>query len=217
MGSYARFEHYLTTLEVETCPEFWPPSPVSSPLCAVRAERRGTTPPALAKRVMVARGAATPTQGALASQWGRWLTPAAPRSETRRGDATGCMFTTVSLGVAALHFNPGPRRGTAKGPPGRGQLCTVGQKPVKAAKTLGMFRPPESLIRARIERMTPPMDCSTNEESIDWLTRSILEPFNAPGGQNLGEEFLLPTILFLGFDGPEAASLTRSAAPLCRA
>ena len=32
MGSYARFEHYLTTLEVETCPEFWPPSPVSGPL-----------------------------------------------------------------------------------------------------------------------------------------------------------------------------------------
>ena len=29
MGSYARFEHYLTTLVVETCPEFWPPSPVS--------------------------------------------------------------------------------------------------------------------------------------------------------------------------------------------
>ena len=36
-------------------------------------------------------------------------------------------------------------------PPGR----TVGQKPVKAAKTLGMFRPPESLNSARIERMTP--------------------------------------------------------------
>ena len=33
MGSYARFKHYLTTLEVETCPEFWPPSPVSGPLC----------------------------------------------------------------------------------------------------------------------------------------------------------------------------------------
>ena len=26
MGSYARFEHYLTTLEMETCPGFWPPS-----------------------------------------------------------------------------------------------------------------------------------------------------------------------------------------------
>ena len=33
MGSYARFKHYLTSLEVETCPEFWPPSPVSGPLC----------------------------------------------------------------------------------------------------------------------------------------------------------------------------------------
>ena len=34
MGSYALFEHYLTTLEVETYPEFWPPSPFSGPLCA---------------------------------------------------------------------------------------------------------------------------------------------------------------------------------------
>ena len=38
MGSYARFEHYLTTLEVETCSEFWPPSPVSGPLCARNKE-----------------------------------------------------------------------------------------------------------------------------------------------------------------------------------
>ena len=29
MGSYSRFEQYLTTLEVETCPEFWPASSVS--------------------------------------------------------------------------------------------------------------------------------------------------------------------------------------------
>ena len=36
MGSYARFEHYLTNLEVETCPEFWPPSPVSGPLCGLK-------------------------------------------------------------------------------------------------------------------------------------------------------------------------------------
>ena len=41
MGSYARFEHYLTTLEVETSPEFWPPSPVSGPY--VR-RRRATLP-----------------------------------------------------------------------------------------------------------------------------------------------------------------------------
>ena len=34
VGSYARFKHYLTTREVETCPEFWPPTPVSGPLCA---------------------------------------------------------------------------------------------------------------------------------------------------------------------------------------
>ena len=41
---------------------------------------------------------------------------------------------------------------------------TVGQKPVKAAKTLDMFRLPESLKSARIERMTPLMDCSSIEE-----------------------------------------------------
>ena len=39
MGSYARFEHYLTTLEVETCPEFWSPSPLSGPLCESPAPR----------------------------------------------------------------------------------------------------------------------------------------------------------------------------------
>ena len=43
MGSYARFEHYLTTLEVETCPEFLPPSPVSGPLCSVRGVRERQT------------------------------------------------------------------------------------------------------------------------------------------------------------------------------
>ena len=32
-GSYARFEHYLTTLEVETCPELWSTTPVSGLLC----------------------------------------------------------------------------------------------------------------------------------------------------------------------------------------
>ena len=36
MGSHARFEHYLATLEVETCPEFWLPSLVSGPLCSGR-------------------------------------------------------------------------------------------------------------------------------------------------------------------------------------
>ena len=41
MGSYAGFEHYLTTLEVETCPEFWPPSPVSGPLCVPLSNRSG--------------------------------------------------------------------------------------------------------------------------------------------------------------------------------
>ena len=39
MGSYSRFEHNSTTLEVETCPEFWPPTLVSGPLCGVRLGR----------------------------------------------------------------------------------------------------------------------------------------------------------------------------------
>ena len=51
---------------------------------------------------------------------------------------------------------------------------TVGQKPVKAAKTLGMFQPPESLNSARIERMTPSMDCYENEEAIDGVTSSTI-------------------------------------------
>ena len=38
MGSYARFEHCLTTLEVETCPEFWPPGPL---LGTGKQSRRG--------------------------------------------------------------------------------------------------------------------------------------------------------------------------------
>ena len=36
MGSYSRFEHYSMTLEVETCPEFWPHSSFSGPLCAAK-------------------------------------------------------------------------------------------------------------------------------------------------------------------------------------
>ena len=47
--------------------------------------------------------------------------------------------------------------------------CAVGQK----AGVSGMFPPPESLNSARIERMIPPMDCSSNEESIDGVIRSI--------------------------------------------
>ena len=45
MGSYARFEHYLTTLEMKACPEFFPPSPVSgSPRVAFgRGLRQWTT------------------------------------------------------------------------------------------------------------------------------------------------------------------------------
>ena len=63
--------------------------------------------------------------------------------------------------------------------------CTEGQKPVKTAKTLGMFRPLESLNCARIERMTPSMACSENEESIDGIIRSIRALFNDSGGRNM--------------------------------
>ena len=74
-------------------------------------------------------------------------------------------------------------------------LPTVGQKPVQAAKTLGMFRPPESLNSARIERMTPSMACSENKESIDGIIRSIRALF-----KNSGDE-IMPRVLaaFTGF------------------
>ena len=62
---------------------------------------------------------------------------------------------------------------------------TVGQEPVKAAKTLGMFRPPKSLNSARIWRMTPSMDYSENEESIDGVIRQIRALFNDSGGRNM--------------------------------
>ena len=62
---------------------------------------------------------------------------------------------------------------------------TVGQKPVKAAKTLGMFWPPESLNSARIERMTPSMDSSFSEQSIDGVIRHIRALFNDSGGRNM--------------------------------
>ena len=68
--------------------------------------------------------------------------------------------------------------------PGR-QPRTVGQKPVKAAKTLGMFRPPESLNSARIWRMTPSMDCSENKEYIDGVIRQIRALFNDSGDENM--------------------------------
>ena len=52
------------------------------------------------------------------------------------------------------------------------------------AKTLGKSRPPESLNGARIEEMTPPLDCSENEESIDGVTRSNRALLNDSGDQN---------------------------------
>ena len=45
---------------------------------------------------------------------------------------------------------------------------SVAETAVKAAKTMGMFRPLESLNSARIERMTPSMDCSENTDFQSW-------------------------------------------------
>ena len=58
------------------------------------------------------------------------------------------------------------------------RLPTVGQKPAKAAKTLGIFRLPESLNSARIESMTPSMDSSLEAQSIKGVTRSIRALFD---------------------------------------
>ena len=57
-----------------------------------------------------------------------------------------------------------------------------------AAKTLGMFRPPESLNSSRIERMTAPMDYSGNEEAIDRVIRSIRTLFNDSGDENMSRD-----------------------------
>ena len=72
MGSYARFEHYLTTLEVETCPEFWPPSPVSGPLCSRHGGNKRLSAQSLQYRyVLLARDASHCTA---AREEGRSLT-----------------------------------------------------------------------------------------------------------------------------------------------
>ena len=56
---------------------------------------------------------------------------------------------------------------------------------MKAAKTLGMFRPPESLNSARIERMTPSMGSLFSEEFIDGVLRQIRALFNDSGDRNI--------------------------------
>ena len=65
----------------------------------------------------------------------------------------------------------------------------MGQKPLRAAKTLGMFRPPESLNSARIERMTPSMDSSFEEQAIDGVIRQTRALFNDSGGRNMPRVF----------------------------
>ena len=68
---------------------------------------------------------------------------------------------------------------------GEGDAQWICQKPVKAAEALGMFSSSESLNNARIERMTPPIDCSEKEEAFGRVIRSIRALFNASGGRNL--------------------------------
>ena len=48
------------------------------------------------------------------------------------------------------------------------------RRPTNAAETLGMFRAPQSLKSARIERMIPPIDCSSKGGSSEGVIRSIL-------------------------------------------
>ena len=131
MGLYARFEQFLTTLEVETCPEFWPPSPVSG-ISTVRCEP-GFPSPLPCRETSARRPESWPPAPVL------W--PTARRARRR-------------------HSTPGRRpENTRKYSDERPvNQRTVGQKPVKAAKTLGMFRPPESLNSARIWRVTLSMD-----------------------------------------------------------
>ena len=81
-------------------------------------------------------------------------------------------------GCVSLHFYDVLACNTAR-------RRTVGQKPVEAAKTLGMFRPPESLDSARIERLTPSMDSSFLEQAIGEVVRSIRALFKYSGGRNM--------------------------------
>ena len=61
----------------------------------------------------------------------------------------------------------------------------MGQKPVRAAKTLGTFRSPESLNSARIERMTLSVYSLLSEQSIARAVRLIRALFNDSGDRNL--------------------------------
>ena len=85
----------------------------------------------------------------------------------------GCCTDTSARGAAVIVNQPGA------------VPHTVGQKPVEEAKTLGMFRPPESLNGARIERITPSLDSSFEEHSIDRVIRQIPALFNDSGGRNM--------------------------------
>ena len=86
---------------------------------------------------------------------------------------------------------------------------TVGQRPVKAAKTLGMFRPPESFNSARIERMTPSMDSSLEEQSIDGVIYARFEHYLTPLEVETCPEFWPPSPVsgLLCRAGPEGRSI----------
>ena len=51
MGSYAPFEHYLTTLEVQTRPKFWPPTTVFWTTVRGRRQTGSSCDPAICVRV----------------------------------------------------------------------------------------------------------------------------------------------------------------------
>ena len=91
MGSYARFEHYLTTLKAETCPEFLPPSPVSGPLCAIlvpgAAGRRAI--PSFGTFLFICRFGTQPRRVSLGHRPGVLVCVRAPRSAARSRLAYG--------------------------------------------------------------------------------------------------------------------------------
>ena len=76
---------------------------------------------------------------------------------------------------------------------------------MKAPKTRGLFRPEESLNSARIERMTPSMVCSSDEESIDGVIRQIRALFNDSVDVEICLEIWLPSPV----SGPLCAPPTR--------
>ena len=78
-----------------------------------------------------------------------------------------------------------------RAPAARDARCA--RRPLLAAKSLGMFQPPESLNNSRIERMTPSMNSSFSEESIGGVMRSIRALLNDSGGRNMPRVLAAPS------------------------